>query len=177
MVSLNRRKVFNEQGLVTEEEADELTRDLKYCNPGEWKFRPAKGNKSKRLGNSITKEFNSILFGADNITIPGLNVVGLHTKCPRIRVEKLTLTYNKLRSKEIDQQRIVQVEVKLPLPEEGQKSLNWPHVHYGSVSRNLNIEKTIAKVDVSETAEIFERSANIEFRPELTDCDNFELKP
>lgn len=34
MVSLNRRKVFNEQGLVTEEEADELTRDLKYCNPG-----------------------------------------------------------------------------------------------------------------------------------------------
>mgnify|MGYP006894433141 FL=1 len=63
MVSLNRRKVFNEQGLVTEEEADELTRDLKYCNPGEWKFRPAKGNKSKRLGDSITKEFNSILFG------------------------------------------------------------------------------------------------------------------
>lgn len=174
---VKKRKEVLEQGLVSTEEADELTATLKYCDPGEWRYESDGKGKKRNLNipQQYTKKFFGHLTEENGVSQPGLMVNGVHSKCPRIRSERFSLTYKKMPVDGYPEKRIVQIDVKLPLPKAGDSDLNWPHIHYGQKAENLEVYSN-REIDIVATVRKFEETSNIRFEPSLTDDDDFELK-
>lgn len=167
-----------EQGLVDTAVACEIVSTKRFCQPGPWQPVPLRGKTKPGVSApvSATQAFEAVVTDADGIVSPGLKVAAHHTRCPRVALEKTVFTLFKMEETGA-QSRVVQVEAGFPLPKIGPSSLDWPHVHVGRNRDDLPMAANDPPFTLKRVAAEFEQRANVEFKPAISDLDDFELKP
>ena len=162
---------------IDTEEARCIIESKKYCDYQGWKFPKVRSKKGAMVTYGKDCTFDEYVTDEDGETIPGLWCKGVVTIGRRVVIERLTLMLLKHANDDSDSGRVVQLDVKVPLPKHGPTDQNWPHVHIGTSVENLlllNVKKF--KIDLREMVKLFEQKSGIEFRPPIKEVDDFALE-
>lgn len=165
-------KYPQEQGLVSTEEAKEITGEHRFCRDLEWGI--DRGSKEDRTEQVFS--CGSPVEDASGFSVQGLWVGGCYTFGKRTMRQKLLFTLERNNKKFGQRERVVQIDVRSPVNRKGGKTdLNWPHVHFGQEREPLDGEVKDKEIDVEKAISIFEDRSNIEFDPNPGDPNKLVL--
>ena len=138
----------------------------KAGDPGDWQMLGENEN-AHVIGFALANE--------DGVTIPGLTAEISHLRGPRVKMHRSKAS---LFLREIGQplKRVIQIDLKSPLPKGGEKAEDWPHEHIGQQRNVFPKGSSEATMCLEEIVEYFQRRANIKLTTPIdTNIDGLEF--
>lgn len=162
-------KSYHKKDCVSNEEAEDIKRKPKFGTPGEW---------VQQGENPFWHCISFALADKTRVTIPGLFVEISHLTGKKVKFEKNKATLF-LREPGQPLRRVVQIDVKKPLPKGGERAEDWPHEHFGQSRIPFTKELAQSLINLNVTVKYFLDRSNIQL-DESIDVDfkklEYELK-